>query len=88
MPMASTPDIVSVVETHTLSKMCSDSIRHSERGKVVGIEATGLMRSVRALAVVRQRAFGLDLNYRSVATMPDGSGQRAGSASGAARVNV
>jgi len=66
--VASTPDIISVLDSHTLLPITSDAIRYGQRVKVVAMSAPALMRTPRALEVVGPRAFGYDIDYRPVDT--------------------
>jgi uncharacterized protein len=68
--VASTPDIISIVDTETLSNIGSESVRYGQRVKVIAIEAPALLTTPAALAVVGPRAFGLDLDYRSIRSTP------------------
>lgn len=61
--VATTPDIISVVDAETFSAIGSEGIRYGQRVRVVGIEAPARMRTPRALEVVGPGAFGLDLDY-------------------------
>lgn len=62
-PLASTPDIISVVDSDTLIPITSDGIRYGQRVKVIVMSAPLLMRSARALASVGPRAFGYHFDY-------------------------
>ncbi len=62
--VATTPDIISIVDGETLRNIGSESIRYGQRVKVIGIEAPQLLATPQALAVVGPRAFGFDVDYR------------------------
>ncbi len=63
VPMAMTPDIISIVDSETIRNIGSESVRYGQRVKVLAIGAPTLLRSSKALAVVGPRAFGIDLDY-------------------------
>ncbi len=65
--IASTPDIISVVESESLIPISSDAIRYGQRVKVIAMDAPLLMRSERALASVGPHAFGYDFDYQPIA---------------------
>ncbi|MBB4633157.1 DUF917 domain-containing protein [Sphingosinicella soli] len=65
-PLVSTPDIISVVDSDTLTPITSDAIRYGQRVKVIALSAPLLMRSARALASVGPRAFGYAFDYRPI----------------------
>jgi hypothetical protein len=65
-PLASTPDIISVVDSDTLAPITSDAIRYGQRVKVIAMSAPLLMRSARALATVGPRAFGYAFDYSPI----------------------
>jgi len=68
--VATTPDIISIVDAETLANIGSESVRYGQRVKVIAIEAPMLMTTPPALAVVGPRAFGFDLDYHPIRTTP------------------
>lgn len=70
IPVACTPDIISIVDTDTLANIGSESVRYGQRVKVIAIEAPALLTTPAALAVVGPRAFGIDMDYRSIRLAP------------------
>ena len=64
--MATTPDIISIVDAETLRNVGSESVRYGQRVQVIAIEAPALLTTPAALAVVGPRAFGFDLDYRPI----------------------
>ncbi|HVW70426.1 MAG TPA: DUF917 domain-containing protein [Steroidobacteraceae bacterium] len=68
--LATTPDIISFVDTESLATITSDTARYGQRVKVLAIQAPPLLRSPAALRVVGPRAFGLDLDYIPIGTPP------------------
>jgi DUF917 family protein len=61
--LATTPDIISFVDTETLGTITSDSVKYGQRVKVLAIQAPPLLRSPAALRIVGPRAFGLNFDY-------------------------
>jgi len=64
--VATTPDIISIVDAETLRNIGSESVRYGQRVKVIALEAPTLLTTPAALAVVGPRAFGLEVDYRSI----------------------
>ena len=73
VPVATTPDIISIVDAETFSTITSDSVRYGQRVKVIVIQAPPVMCTERALAVVGPRAFGIDADYRPAAIIETNS---------------
>lgn len=67
VPVATTPDIIAIVDSETLRNIGSESVRYGQRAKVLAIEAPRLLRSPAALKVIGPSAFGFDLEYRPIA---------------------
>ncbi len=61
--LATTPDIISVLDSDTFRPISSDAIRYGQRVCVLGIEAPEILRSHEALRVVGPRAFGFEFDY-------------------------
>jgi DUF917 family protein len=66
-PIATTPDIISVTDAETFRAISADAVRYGQRVKVIAIAAPLLMCTDLALSVVGPRAFGFDVDYRSIA---------------------
>ncbi|HJS90053.1 MAG TPA: DUF917 domain-containing protein [Steroidobacteraceae bacterium] len=64
--VATTPDIISLVDSETLRNIGSESVRYGQRIKVLAIEAPQLLRSPAALKVIGPSAFGFDVEYRPI----------------------
>lgn len=64
--VATTPDIIAIVDSETLRNIGSESVRYGQRVKVLAIEAPRLLCSAAALEVIGPSAFGSDLDYRPV----------------------
>jgi DUF917 family protein len=64
--VATTPDIISIVDAETLRNIGSESVRYGQRVKVIALEAPTILTTPAALAVVGPRAFGMELDYRSI----------------------
>jgi DUF917 family protein len=61
--IATVPDIVSLLDSETGTPVLSDVVQFGQRVDVVGVPATDLFRTERALAVVGPQAFGYDCEY-------------------------
>jgi DUF917 family protein len=61
--LATTPDIISIVDADTLENIGSDRVRYGQRVRILGIESPRLMATPEALAIVGPRAFGFDVDY-------------------------
>lgn len=61
--VASTPDIIAIVDADTLQPLPSDAIRYGQNVRVIVIEAPAQMRTPQALARVGPRAFGYAHDY-------------------------
>lgn len=64
--VASTPDIIAIVDAETLQPLPSDAIRYGQNVRVIVIEAPAQMRTPQALAKVGPGAFGYAHDYRSI----------------------
>jgi len=64
--IATTPDIISIMDADTLRNIGSEGVRYGQRIKVIAIQAPALLRTPAALAVVGPRAFGIDMDYRPI----------------------
>jgi uncharacterized protein len=63
VPVATTPDIISLLDSDTLGIIATDSVRYGQRVKVLAIEAPQLLRTAAALEVVGPQAFGYSISY-------------------------
>jgi uncharacterized protein len=68
--VATTPDIITVVDSWTLKAIPSDGIRYGQRVQVVGIQSPQVMATEAALRVVGPRAFGYPVDYRPLSLPP------------------
>ncbi|MBY8823456.1 DUF917 domain-containing protein [Sphingomonas colocasiae] len=68
--VASTPDIIAVVDADTLAPLTSDAIRYGQNVRVLVIEAPAQLRTPVALDRVGPRAFGYPCDY-----LPIGAGR-------------
>ncbi|WP_129778266.1 DUF917 domain-containing protein [Peristeroidobacter soli] len=64
--IATTPDIISLMDADTLRNIGSEGVRYGQRIKVIAIRAPELLRTPAALAVVGPRAFGIGVDYRPI----------------------
>lgn len=64
--VASVPDIITVVDTHTGDAVNTELLRHAQRVTVVAFPCDPLWRSAEGLEVVGPRAFGYDFDYKPV----------------------
>jgi DUF917 family protein len=69
-PVATTPDIISLLDADTLAAITSDTVRYGQRVRVLVVGAPALMATARALAVVGPRAFGYALDPVLLARAP------------------
>lgn len=65
-PLATTPDLICVLDVETGDAIGTDTIRYGQRVAVIVIEAPEIFRSAAGLARVGPRAFGYDLDHVSV----------------------
>ena len=61
--LASTPDIISLLDAETLHPLSSDVVRYGQRVIVAVMLAPALMRTERALEAVGPKAFGFGFDY-------------------------
>jgi uncharacterized protein len=64
--VASTPDIISVLDSHTGLAVSTEQLRYGQRVDVVAIACDSRWRTPEALAVVGPGAFGYEVAYRPV----------------------
>ena len=65
-PVATTPDLICIVDADSFRSIGSESVRYGQRVKVLRIQAPAMLRTPEALQVVGPRAFGIDLDYITV----------------------
>ncbi len=61
--VATTPDIITVVDSETADTITTDALKFGQRVKVLGIGVPPLMRTDAALRVIGPRAFGIAQDY-------------------------
>ncbi len=66
MPIVMTPDLVCVVDSVSGEGIGTDVIRYGQRISILALPGPDVFRSPRGLEHVGPRAFGFDLDYRSV----------------------
>jgi DUF917 family protein len=62
--VASVPDLICIVDAASGRPISTEETRYGLRIAVLGLPATPLFRTARALAVIGPRAFGYDLDYQ------------------------
>jgi DUF917 family protein len=65
-PHAMRPDLICVLEMATLEAIGTETLRHGQRASVIALPAPPVFRSERGLSLIGPRAFGHDLDVRSV----------------------
>ena len=65
-PRVMTPDLICVLDSVTGEAVGSETIRYGQRITVIALPPTGIFLTVQGLAHVGPRAFGYDLDFRSV----------------------
>lgn len=61
--LATTPDLICLVDTETFSPVTTDALKYGKRVLVVGLPCFGLWRTPEGLALVGPRYFGCDTDY-------------------------
>ena len=61
-----TPDLICVVDSVSGNGIGTEGIRYGQRGKVIALPGREVFMSDRGLAVAGPRAFGFNLDFRSV----------------------
>jgi len=64
MVIATVPDLITVVDSETGRPISTEETRYGLRVSILGLPATPLLRTRRALEVVGPRAFGYDVDYQ------------------------
>jgi len=65
-PLVSTPDLICVLDSVLGEAIGTETIRYGQRVTVVAIPAPEILRSPQGLEYVGPRAFGYDMDYKSV----------------------
>lgn len=65
-PMASTPDLICVLDSETGEAIGTETIRYGQRATVIVLPAAPVFLTPRGLEHVGPRAFGFDIDFRSV----------------------
>lgn len=65
-PIVMTPDLICVVDSVSGEGIGTDVIRYGQRASVLGLPGPAIFRTPKGLEHVGPRAFGFDLDYRSV----------------------
>ncbi|WP_157218016.1 DUF917 domain-containing protein [Flavisphingomonas formosensis] len=68
--IATTPDIISIVDADTFHPIHSEGIRYGQQVEVLAIEAPALLKTAEALHMVGPRAFGHDCDFQPIAALP------------------
>lgn len=61
--VATTPDLISLVDTETFTPVPTDALKYGKRVLIVGLKCYDLWRSKEGLELVGPRYFGLDTDY-------------------------
>ena len=61
--LATTPDLISLVDTETFLPVTTDALRYGKRVMVVGLKCFHLWRTEKGLELVGPRYFGVDTDY-------------------------
>ncbi|MEL7485789.1 MAG: DUF917 domain-containing protein [Pseudomonadota bacterium] len=73
-PMATTPDLICMLDLETGRPITAETLRFGQRVAVIAVGAPALMRTERALQVVSPRNFGFDVDYVPIETLANGDG--------------
>jgi DUF917 family protein len=65
-PVAMTPDLLCLLDTVSGSAIGTESVRYGQRVTVVALPAPELLTTPAGIAAVGPRAFGYDIDFRSV----------------------
>ena len=65
-PLAMTPDLICVLNSDTGEAVGSETIRYGQRVTVIALPPPDIFLSPKGLEHVGPRAFGYDLDFRSV----------------------
>lgn len=70
--IATTPDIISIIDEDSFENLGSDAIRYGQRVRVICMQSDPRMSSELALGTVGPRAFGYDVDYIPIGTPRSG----------------
>ena len=65
-PLASVPDLITVLDGETADAIATETIRYGQRVTVIAFACDPVWRTERGIAVAGPRAFGYDLDYQPV----------------------
>jgi hypothetical protein len=65
-PLATVPDIITLLDTHTGHGLVTEGVRYGQRIEIVAFPAPAVWTSKEGLAAVGPRAFGYDFDFVSV----------------------
>jgi uncharacterized protein len=65
-PVVSTPDLICVLDTESGEAIGTETIRYGQRMTLIALPASGVFLSPRGLEHVGPRAFGYDIDFKSV----------------------
>jgi uncharacterized protein len=83
-PLASVPDLITVLDSETADAIATETIRYGQRVTVIAFACDPVWRTERGLALTGPRAFGYDLDYQPVEVLADVTALTAISASASA----
>ena len=70
--VASVPDLIAIVDSHTATAISTEVVRYGQRVSVLAWPCDRLWRTPRGLDIAGPRAFGYDIAYRPVEELADG----------------
>jgi uncharacterized protein len=70
-PLASVPDLITVLDSETADAIATETIRYGQRVTVIAFACDPTWRTERGLALTGPRAFGYDLDYQPVEVLAD-----------------
>ncbi|PZQ47610.1 MAG: DUF917 domain-containing protein [Rhodovulum sulfidophilum] len=65
-PIVSTPDLICVLDSETAHGIGTETMRYGQRVSLLALPAPGILTTPRGLELVGPRAFGYDIDHRSV----------------------
>jgi uncharacterized protein len=83
-PLATVPDLITVLDSETAEAIATETIRYGQRVTVIAFACDPVWRTERGLALTGPRAFGYDLDYQPVEVLADVTALTATSASASA----
>jgi uncharacterized protein len=70
-PLASVPDLITVLDSETADAIATETIRYGQRVTVIAFACDPTWRTESGLALTGPRAFGYDLDYQPVEVLAD-----------------